>query len=117
MHKKFCHGTCLHVLLGLAEDVEEYWFRLRRLNWKRLVMKEREDEKCESHKQVCYDKLPILPRPCQYFFALFKTSLIKTAFLMCNVRVFMNLINPLTIYNKTIEFVLIKCPRFLKLSL
>ena len=37
---------------GYTEDVDEYWSRLRRLNWKRLVMKEREDEKCDSHKQV-----------------------------------------------------------------
>ena len=44
--------VCENYFTGYTEDVDEYWSRLRRLNWKRLVMKEREDEKCDSHKQV-----------------------------------------------------------------
>ncbi|XP_067948372.1 RWD domain-containing protein 2B-like isoform X2 [Watersipora subatra] len=37
---------------GHTGDVEDYWARLRRLNWKRLVMKEREDTACDSLKQL-----------------------------------------------------------------
>jgi len=55
-HDSRCHGDCCYsdsdltisLFTGHTEDVEEYWARLRRLNWKRLVMKEREDVCCDS---------------------------------------------------------------------
>ena len=37
---------------GNNEDVEEFWYRIRRMNWKRIVMKEREDTKIADNQTV-----------------------------------------------------------------
>ena len=34
------------VIEGMEEDVEEFWYRIRSMNWKRLVMKEKTCEVC-----------------------------------------------------------------------
>ena len=44
------------VIEGLDDDVEEFWYRIRSMNWKRLVMKEKTQETCayadvEKHRK------------------------------------------------------------------